>query len=419
MPRQSRPAGRSFAQALRRAQSPTMDLRENRAAHAPFAGTALAIPVRVRKPLRGALLVAVGLVAAGLAALLALLDQSAHAARFSLALPIALGAIALAAIALGIGALNRRAAAQNEDPVSYRHTFRLFAVVGAGLLVALVTRCHAVPDSFGERGFYRGDARREAMVARAPRFQGDAACLECHRFQGKMTAKDVHRTVRCEDCHGPGDLHVKDQKTESIAVDRSRDGCLVCHRLLSARPGAFAQVSWREHFKQRGVTDDTTACLACHDAHEPLFLEKPVAQARLHPLIHRCRDCHTGKVVETAERPSNHPSIFECAYCHAAIAKDFAKRPHGDIACTSCHLFIKESDFAGRIVLDQDPRFCLLCHARAKFRDDKLAATVEWPRHLADVKAGTDDDSTPCTTCHRSALHGDPAKTPRVGGEHG
>jgi len=363
---------------------------------------------------RGWLLVLSGLTVAGLAALLVYADRS-HA-RYSLALPIVLAALAVGAIAAGVSVLKSPAPASAGEPISYRHTVRLFAVLGGGLLAALAARSLAVPDSFGERGFFRGDARREAMVARAPRLQGSASCLECHKFQSQINAKDVHRTVQCEDCHGPGDAHAKEAKSDNIVIDRSRDACLVCHRLLSARPGAFAQVSWRDHFKQMGVTDDKTACVACHDAHEPLFLEKPLAQARLHPLIHRCRDCHTGKMAEAAERPADHPQIFECAYCHAAVAKDFDRRPHGDIKCTTCHLFIKESDFSGRIVLNADPRFCLLCHARTAFRNDQAVATIEWPKHLEDVKAESTDDDTPCTTCHRAVLHGEPGARPRVGG---
>ncbi len=370
----------------------------------------------MRNPARAALLVAIGLVATALAGLLVYFDRGA---RFSLALPAVLTVVGVGAIAAGVSGLRAPAPVPEAEAVDYKHTYRLFAVLGIGLAVALLARCHAVPESFGERGFYRGDARREAMVARTPRLQGSDSCVECHKMQSKTNAKDVHRTVQCEDCHGPGDAHVKDPKSENIVVNRERDACLVCHRMLSARPGPFAQVAWKDHFKGMGVTDEKTPCISCHDAHEPLFLEKPLAEARLHPLIHRCRDCHTGKIAETAERPPRHPVVFECAYCHAAKAADFDKRPHGDLKCTTCHLFIKESDFSGRIVLNSDPRFCLLCHAKSSFRDGKFATTIEWPKHLVDVNAKSDDEDTPCTTCHRAVLHGEPGTTPRVGGLHG
>jgi hypothetical protein len=336
-------------------------------------------------------------------------------ARISLAPYVVLGAIAILAVAAGVSGL--RQPGSGAEPVSYRHTYRLFAALGGLITLALVARGLAVPSSFGERGYYRGDARREAMVARAPRLAGKQTCVECHKLQSRTNDKDVHRSVQCEDCHGPGDAHVKDAKSDNIASTKDKAACLVCHRLLSARPGPFPQVAWRDHFKAMGVTDEKTECVECHDPHEPLFLERPLSEARMHPLIHRCRDCHTGRIDEAKPRPPTHPMFFECGYCHAAKAADFADRPHGDIACTKCHLFQKESDFAGRIVLNSDPRFCLLCHGKADFRAAKTEATlIDWPKHLEDVRAESKDDSTPCVPCHRPQLHGEPGATPRVGG---
>ena len=371
------------------------------------------------RKVRGALLVGGGVALAGLGAFLGYLDHESDGTRYSLALLVILALASLLAIAVGVNflAMARPEPDPIEGPASYRHTIRLFAVVGGGLVCALVARSCAVPASFGREGYFRGDAVREAMSARPPRYQGKDSCLDCHKFLSKVNDKDVHRTVQCEDCHGPGAAHVEDAKAGNIKVVRGKDACLVCHRLLPARPGAYPQVTWREHFKQWGVKDESIECLQCHDAHEPLFLEKPLSEARLHPLIHRCRDCHTGTLADTDERPAGHPAIFECSYCHAAKAADFDKRPHGDIKCTTCHLFIKESDFAGRIVMNDDPRFCLLCHRKADFRSEPAAATtIVWPKHLEDVAAGTDDDSTPCVNCHRAVLHGEPGATPRVGG---
>ncbi len=368
---------------------------------------------------RGALLVAGGLALAGLVAFLGYLDHGSEGTRFSLALLLLLGLGALVLLAVGVNLLATAPPVHEagEVPPSYRHTYRLFAVLGLGLLAALVARSLAVPESFGRYGYFRGDAVRDAMTARTPRYQGKDSCFECHKLESRPNDKDVHRTVQCEDCHGPGGAHVEDAKTDNIKVNREREACIVCHRLLPARPGAFPQISWRDHFKQWGVVDDKTKCLDCHDAHEPLFLKKPLAEARLHPLIHRCRDCHTGTLAENTERPATHPAIFECAYCHAAKAADFQKRPHADVKCTTCHLFIKESDFSGRIVMNDDPRFCLLCHGKAAFRSDTAAApTIAWPKHLADEQAGTDDETTPCVGCHRAVLHGEPGATPRVGG---
>ena len=126
--------------------------------------------------------------------------------------------------------------------------------------------------------------------------------------------------------------------------------------------------------------------------------------SRLHPLVHRCRDCHVNRTDETLERPAAHPAIFQCGTCHAAVAADAKGRRHADVACTTCHLFIRESDFAGRIVRNTDPRFCLLCHRAADFRREGGPATIDWDEHRK-----TYDDTlpatAPCTPCHLDTVH--------------
>ena len=40
------------------------------------------------------------------------------------------------------------------------------------------------------------------------------------------------------------------------------------------------------------MTDPETTCIECHSPHEPLFLLESVKQARIHPVIYECTDCH-------------------------------------------------------------------------------------------------------------------------------
>ena len=361
------------------------------------------------KRARGWFSIAMGASATILLLLMAYYDSRDPAPRFPLPSLVVVGFAAVVLVAGGVSLLltaGRVAAGEPEEPVSYRHTYRLFGLLGFGLLAALVARGYAVPSDFGKYGNYRGGAPAEAAVARAPRYQGARVCSECHEVESAAHTKDVHRTVQCEVCHGPGDKHAEDPANEHLAVKKDKDWCLVCHRKLTARPGAFPQVSWREHYTFVGVSDERIDCIKCHDPHEPLYLQKPVAEARLHPLIHRCRDCHVGRTDETLARPAAHPSIFDCSYCHKAIAKDFADRTHHEVQCTTCHLFLKESDFAGRIVRNTDPRFCLLCHRTADYRGKSAAAPIDWAQHLASY-GDTTEESTPCTSCHVEEIHGD------------
>ncbi len=289
---------------------------------------------------------------------------------------------------------------------SYRHSYRLFALVGLGLVVAVVVRGLLVPPSFGEQGHFRAAAVAEAR-AREPRHLGKARCATCHKKQAVLHEKDTHATVECENCHGAGREHVKSAGKVKLAVPRGAASCLACHQRLDARVSSFAQIDRAEHFRLVGVKDASTSCTTCHSPHEPLFLDRSLRESRLHPLIHRCRDCHAGPARDASlPRPANHPAIFECGYCHASIVKDFAARKHHRVGCTTCHLFIKESDYAGRIVRDADPRFCLLCHRGGSFRAEHAPPSVEWPKHREEM--GGEPDQR-CIDCHQDKIHLRPA----------
>lgn len=350
---------------------------------------------------RGAPLLLAGIVAA--LALLYFIQGARAARRPDLTLIVVAALLTVGLLAAGIGALRLRAepAQQAVGPAAdYRHAYRLFAVVGVLLLAALGARSWAVPASFGEFGHYRGTAPRDAQKVRSPRHQGRKSCVKCHELQSEDHGKDVHRTVECEDCHGPAPEHVLVDATKTNIEKRvTKDWCLVCHRQLDARPGAFPQVAWRDHYKAVGVKDEGVECIRCHDPHRPLFLEKPIAEAKLHPLVQRCRDCHAGRPNDRQERPASHPPTFECSSCHEKVTRHGGQSAHRGVQCTTCHLFIKESEAAGRIVRNTDPRFCLLCHAKADFRTSE-AKTIEWPGHLEAVEADSKDEETPCTRCH-------------------
>ncbi len=205
-------------------------------------------------------------------------------------------------------------------------------------------RTALVPRTFGEHGHFRFAAIEEARQI-PTRHAGSAVCGDCHADIVELHDKDAHTGVACESCHGPGLAHAEAGGDGTIRRPDGRDACLVCHGLMLARPGEFPQVTPDEHLAFVGVADRELACVTCHDPHEPLFMDRDVRTARLHPLIHRCRDCHAGRLDEGQPRPAAHPAIFECDYCHAEVAADFAQLPHQRMRCNACHLFFRESEF--------------------------------------------------------------------------
>ncbi len=285
----------------------------------------------------------------------------------------------------------------------YRHAIPVFVIVVSAVAAALTARHFLIPKTFGEYGHYRAAAMDDERE-HATRHVGRAACSECHDDVAALHRKDAHASIECETCHGAGGKHVKNSD-EPMNPASTRDDCLVCHRRLDARPGSFPQIEWREHFAFVAVKDESTPCVKCHSGHEPLFSDRDLHAARLHPLIQRCGDCHVGRTDRSLKKPDTHPTIFECNYCHASLAKTFKQGSHSKLDCTTCHLFIKENSFSGRIVRNTDPRFCLLCHKKADFKSESGPPMIDWPAHLKDVSSDPADAKTACVSCHQEQIH--------------
>jgi transcription elongation factor Elf1 len=300
----------------------------------------------------------------------------------------------------------------NRDPEShkpghtkpdYRHAYPVFLILFGVLAAAMAVRAWLVPASFGKYGYYRGDALDEARE-RPSLYAGKGACAGCHDDIVALHAKDAHGTVQCETCHGAASKHAVDGENPPPRADQQKD-CLVCHRRMDARPGSFPQINREEHYKFVGVADPETPCVRCHSGHEPVFMDKDLRTARLHPLIHSCSDCHLGRTDQNQKKPEDHPQIFTCNYCHPAVAASAAKAEHHSISCRTCHFFIKQNAFSGRIVRDADPRFCLLCHRKTEFRTTNGPPLIDWPGHLAGVSDGPPDPKRTCVECHQDQIH--------------
>lgn len=318
----------------------------------------------------------------------------------------------------------------SHDPAGktdYRHTYRLIAVLVLALGGAVGARKLLVPATYGQFGAYRGAAAEEARH-RPVRHVGSARCADCHADKHKLKMKDAHTRVQCEVCHGAGGEHTawheprksmtkeqrgKAPKEAQLRVRKEDEWCMVCHGRMDSRPGSFPQVARAEHFKLVGAANDKVTCRACHVVHEPLRLDLDVRQAVAHPMLQRCKDCHTGKLrlassFEGNKGKSPHRSIFECASCHKAQAATRGE-PHQKLPCSTCHPFFKDSEISGRMVRSAGPGFCLLCHEAGPHRDDKSRPTIEWPSHREEVGDKPEDAKKVCADCHRETFHG-PAK---------
>ncbi|MBI4871640.1 MAG: hypothetical protein HY814_08730 [Candidatus Riflebacteria bacterium] len=337
--------------------------------------------------------------------------------------PGSLLGIALAVLKfLGLMRMPGPTEAQMAAGAVYRgHVARLITVALIVLAGACGARSVLVPATYGQYGHWRGASAVAARRVYPPSYQGEAVCGTCHKAHADQKRKDLHGKVECETCHGRGDAHVAAQRAKasapasgatsaaaakaSLFVPHTKDPCLWCHRRLAARPSVFPQIDPREHYAGLGVKDPDLACSRCHNPHEPLFLDRPLHEARLHPVIQQCRDCHGTPPPAGKARPEDHPVVFECNHCHSEVAADHAKKDHAKLDCGKCHIFHRESAEAGRIVKSRDPRFCLLCHRKNDFRGPGAPPLIAWPDH-AEEMGGERDEKQACVSCHLDRLHG-------------
>ena len=322
------------------------------------------------------------------------------------------------------------------------HVKRVFALLIVAGIMGFAIQQLLLPDTFGTVGHYRAASLKDFLNLEQI-YQSKAACAQCHDDIYAVHEKDVHYNVQCEDCHGPGNMHISDivrfliqsnqtptasgkypkealkivpAKLTKMPKEYTLEGCLYCHRKLESRPRDFAQIDLKEHFKSLHVIDDSIRCVECHNPHEPLYLLDPVSEARIHPTIHECDYCHKKPPEKSYKDAKNHPVIFECVDCHTAIVEDFKKREHASMRCTACHLYHPENEMSGRIYKNGNRQFCLLCHEKKPFKDQPKVKQgllqIDASKHLEKMPGIMRKDAkflqnskTACLECHYNFIH--------------
>jgi hypothetical protein len=139
-------------------------------------------------------------------------------------------------------------------PQILRLVLLALAIVGS----YLIARSFLVPPTFGQYGWYRGDAL--ALVAsRPPVYAGKLACDECHSDILHKMALDAHKTLSCEGCHGVSREHV--DNPDILPVKATGSHCIRCHEANLARPAWLKQIVVKDHYGPK--------CIECHLPHQP------------------------------------------------------------------------------------------------------------------------------------------------------
>ncbi len=149
---------------------------------------------------------------------------------------------------------------------------RLFLLAVGIVTIYCLARFFLTPPSFKQFGFYRGEALAE-LATRQTVFAGRKACEECHSDEVQKLAKFEHKSLACEGCHGPGQVHSDNPSKENI-VKSNYAICLRCHEANPSRPKWHKQIVSKAHYTEskseaKPGGKSASLCTDCHVPHAP------------------------------------------------------------------------------------------------------------------------------------------------------
>lgn len=128
--------------------------------------------------------------------------------------------------------------------------------------------------------------------------------------------------INCEECHGPGSLHMKNPQNIQMTINRDSESCGECHTRDTVEEintsGGFIRhhEQYEELFQSKHVIID---CVTCHDPHTGVvqlrrsdlattrtqcenchFKEARFQDSQIHPNSAQCIDCHMPRIVKSA-----------------------------------------------------------------------------------------------------------------------
>lgn len=149
------------------------------------------------------------------------------------------------------------------------HVLRPLFVVVAVVGLILVARMVYVPQDFGvqEQGYMYGWHRKgnEEEWKKFPvKYHGPTYCRDCHAENAGLLAKSPHRSIGCENCHGPARDHPQDPP--KLTPENTREFCLRCHAFLDYPTSGRRAI---KGFADPEKHNPGMVCSLCHNPHDP------------------------------------------------------------------------------------------------------------------------------------------------------
>ena len=83
-----------------------------------------------------------------------------------------------------------------------KHIVRLISVIIVLFAAGAIAKWYFTADSFYKYGHYRADSVPQ-IAAQEPVFQTPRYCQTCHSERHAQWSASSHKSVACENCHGP------------------------------------------------------------------------------------------------------------------------------------------------------------------------------------------------------------------------
>lgn len=205
-------------------------------------------------------------------------------------------------------------------------------------------------------------------------YVGESVCLSCHQVENEHFGHTLHAKIFrqnpkneierqvCEACHGPGSLHVEEERSErhshpaaggeTLAESRSHRGDVII---------GFTKESGTP------VETQNAQCLSCHTGGQRIHW--PGSMHDLNKMA--CTDCHNPMARFSGTSLLKKDSITEtCQSCHSQQRAEFRKRSHmpvseGKMSCVDCHN-PHGSPTAPLLKADSVNDVCYACHAEKR-----------------------------------------------------
>ena len=229
----------------------------------------------------------------------------------------------------------------------------------------LLLRHFLVPDTFGQYGFYRGASLTD-NASPTIHYAGEKACFDCHQEIEDAKKEDVHSTIRCEACHGPGGEHIANGgDVDKIVSSSSADICGRCHSGNQSDNGGRWMAGYRPGMK---LSDIAGLKLIPVDPEEI-----PPVATDIHPSLTYNMWLASGH----SKAPSRKIQIK---------GKDWT----GPISCVACHN-PHYSDNPSQLAMKPE-KLCTACHFQESVLRGRGAKGIEETKSL--------HPAIPCISCH-------------------